>query len=101
MDAKRPFTMADVLILERAALEYRSGGGSFVYCNKPYSCGVDEALSHFRPFHGPIFKAGVMAATDTAADGATIERTDKETVITLKPLKGSRARKPYIIRLWV
>ena len=95
----RPLTMADVLILERAALEYRAGG--FVYCNKPYSCGVDEALASFRAFHGPAFPAGVMAAADTSADGsATIERKEKETIITIKPLKGSRARKPYIIRLW-
>ena len=91
--------MADVLILERAALGYRSGG--FVYCNKPYSCGVDEALSHFRAYPGPVFPAGVMADKDMATDGSTtIVRTGKETTITLKPLKGGRARRPYIIKLW-
>ena len=97
--AHKPLTMADVIILERAALEYRTGG--FVYCNKPYPCGVDEALSHFRAYQGPVFTAGVMAAADTSADGsATIERKEKETIITIKPIKGSRARKPYVVRLW-
>lgn len=99
MESKN-LTLAGNLILERAALEYRAGG-SFVYCSQPFSCGVDEAVAHLAQYKGFIFPAGVMADSDTSKDGrATIKRGDRETVITVKPLPGSRMRKPWTLRLW-
>lgn len=104
-------TMADTIQEEAAALIARTGGAGFVYINKPYSCGISEALSHFRPFEylefpkigagGPVRSTDTME-TATSKDGrATIERATNGTEIVLKPLKGSRMRRPYVIRLWV
>lgn len=95
-------TLAQNLILERAALGYRNAGNGFVYCSQPYSCGVNEAIAHLAKYDGFIFPAGVMANSDTSKCGrATITRTDRETVISVKPLKGSRARKPWTLKLWI
>lgn len=98
-------TLADTIQEEARDLSARaSDGRSFVYVNKPYSCGIPESLSHFRPFEYLEFPAGAAGPLEIlkSKDGrATIERGQEYTVITLQPLKGSRKRRPYIIRLWV
>ena len=59
----------------------------YPYSNKPYSCGRNECLTHFKGYKTPA--------------NMTIERTPKDTTITIKPLKGTGKRKPYIIHLWI
>lgn len=73
-------TMADVLVREAREL------GGLVYCSKPYPCALTEALTTFKKYDAP--------------DKLDIERADGKTVIKIKPLKGSRKRKPYVIMLW-
>jgi hypothetical protein len=60
-----------------------------VYLSKPYSCCLDECLGYFAGYILP------------APDRFAVERTEKETKIIIKPLKGSGKRKPYIINMWV
>ena len=61
---------------------------NIVYCNKPYSCAIEEALSYFKSFKMP------------KQDDYIIDRNGKTTTIELKPMKGSRKRKNYTIVLW-
>ena len=69
--------------------EEASRFNNVVYFSKPYSCCIDEALGHFRNWDMP------------KPERLTIERTDKDTKISIKPIKGSGLRKPYVIRLWI
>jgi len=73
--------MAELLITESNRFD------NFVYCSKPYSCGLQEALNTFKDFKVP--------------KNMDIVREEKRTTITLNPLKGTRKRKPYVIVLWV
>lgn len=77
-------TMNEFLIMEARALSQ----DHIVYFSKPYPCCVDEALSYFRKWDKPDDKSMV------------ITREEKQTTISIKPLKGSGARKPYVIKLW-
>lgn len=60
---------------------------NIVYSSKPYACALPECLSFFE---------------DRVVDEEryTIEREEGETRIMVKPVKGSGARKIYVIRLW-
>lgn len=60
-----------------------------VYFSKPYSCCYEECMSYFKGWDAPD------------PSRMTIERTDKQITISVKPLKGSRKRKPYVITLWI
>ena len=71
-------------LLEREA-KHLTG---FVYSTFPYSCGLAEAKIHSRHNQAP-----------TPAQ-MTIQRNPDQVIITIKPLKGSRKRKPMIIKLW-
>ena len=62
---------------------------NFVYSSKPYSCGINEAISYFKDFKIP------------KEDQYSIAREEKSTIIDIKPIKGSGKRKHYIITLWV
>lgn len=59
--------------------------GGHCYSNYPYCCSSDEAIIHLMKYD--------------FLETATIERTDKETIIYLKPLKNKR-RKMLKWRLW-
>jgi len=59
-----------------------------VYFSKPYSCAMDECLSYFKNYLIPH-------------DRLSIEKTDTQTNIHIKPIKGSGKRKEYIIKIWV
>ena len=73
-------TLADFFIEESKRFD------NIVYFSYPYSCCLDEACSYAKDFTYPR--------------GALIERDEKETRIILKPLKGSRKRKNFVIRIW-
>lgn len=60
-----------------------------VYFSKPYPCCYDECITYFKKWDMPDPKR------------MTIERTEKEITISIKPLKGSGKRKLYVIQLWV
>jgi hypothetical protein len=72
-------------LLREEALRFNN----VVYFSKPYCCCIDECLSHFKGYDAP------------EPENMTIERTEKETTIAIKPLKGSGKRKLYVIKLWV
>jgi hypothetical protein len=76
-------TMAD--LLKKEAQRFNN----YVYCNTPYSCGLPEALGTFEEYLIP------------SDDNIKIERTEKETRITLNPKKGSGKRKPYVVKIWI
>ena len=78
-------SMVELLTEETNRLE----GKGMVYFSKPYSCCYEEAMNYFRGFEAPN------------PETYTIERTDKQTTISIKPLKGSRKRKLFVIKLWV
>ncbi len=61
---------------------------NIVYLNFPYSCCLDEAVSH-------------AAHYQVNEKNITIDRTDKQTNINIKPTKGSGKRKIMVIKLWV
>jgi len=61
---------------------------NLLYCNKPYSCGIDEASGQFDDYSVPSDKR------------MTIVREEKSVTISISPLKGSGKRKPYVIELW-
>ena len=63
-------------------------GTDYVYCNQPYSCMLSEANNTFNKYNVPSEKQ------------MSINKTEKSIDITIKPLKGSRKRKLYQIRLW-
>jgi len=79
-------TLADLLKEETQALEERAKG--WVYLNYPYPCSLNEAMAYARKYKYPSKKR------------MTIEREPTRTRIILKPLKGSRKRKPHVIQLW-
>jgi hypothetical protein len=74
-------TMNELLTTEAQRIN-----NGYCYCSRPYPCTIMEALAHFRKFDAP--------------DDPSIEREHNRTTITVKPLKGSGKRKPYIITLW-
>ena len=76
-------TMVDFL---KEEMKYFSG--HIVYFDKPYSCASEEALSLFKGYDAPDPKR------------LTIERTEDSVTISIKPLKGSGKRKPYVIHMW-
>lgn len=78
-----PKTMVQFLTEEYNKLD------GWVYFSKPYSCCYDECMTHFKGWDMPDPKR------------MTIERTEREITISIKPLKGSGKRKPYVIKLWV
>ena len=61
---------------------------NIVYFSKPYSCAMEEALSYFKNYTMP------------KEDQYTIDRSTSQTVVSLKPMKGSRKRKLYTIVMW-
>ena len=63
-------------------------GTDYVYCNQPYSCMLSEAITSFRHYEAPNNKQ------------VSINKTENRVDIEIKPLKGSRKRKPYKITLW-
>lgn len=73
-------TLADLLKEESERFN------SYCYIDYPYPCMITEALIYARKYGYP--------------HDCKITRTEDQTTIELKPLKGSRKRKPYIIKLW-
>jgi hypothetical protein len=81
-------TLADLLRTEAEALEKRAGG--IAYLSYPYPCCIEEAAITAKKFEYP------------PEDRLTIDRRERRTTkIYLKPMKGSRKRKPLEIRIWV
>lgn len=80
-------TLADLLKQEAA---YVNNG--FCYSTFPYACCMDEAITHSKHLAAP------------PASRLTITRTDddkkKESKIEIKPIPGSRKRKPMVITLY-
>ena len=74
-------TLADLL-----KTESKHVNDGFCYSTYPYPCHITEAL--------------VYAKNYTIPNNPTITRSDNEVIISLKPRKGSRKRKPMIIKLW-
>ncbi len=60
-----------------------------VYFSKPYSCATEEALSYFKGYDMP------------KPESMIIERGEKSTTVSLKPMKGSGKRKMYVIKMWI
>ena len=81
-------TLADLLHTEAHFLEIESPRG-FVYSSYPYPCGMTEALGHAKRHTYPSKRQ------------LSVSREPCMTRIEIKPLKGSRKRKPFVIRLWV
>lgn len=61
--------------------------GGLCYFDKPYLCCSQEALGYFDKILYPHNRIEIL-------------RDDKSTVISIKPIKGSRKRKPMIIKMW-
>jgi hypothetical protein len=78
-------TLADLL---KAEAKHVNNG--FCYSTYPYACCIDEALIDAKRYKAPT--------------NPTITRIDNdkitETTIELKPLPGSRKRKPFTITLY-
>lgn len=79
-------TLADLLRKEAHALETKTG--HIIYLNYPYSCCLQEAMMHSQKYQHP------------RENEMEIEREPTQTTIKLKPLKGSRRRKKFEIKLW-
>jgi hypothetical protein len=75
-------TLADLLKEESRNLV------GFVYSSFPFSCGLGEAITHTTKTQAPP-----PAQMD-------ITREPNRVTISIKPLKGSRKRKPLVIKLW-
>lgn len=76
-------TMADLIRTEAKRFD------GFCCSSMPYSCFINEAYAYFVKFLKP------------EADRLKIDRTANDrTVISIKPLKGSRCRKVQKIMLW-
>lgn len=73
-------TLADLLDEQAHKLN------GFVYCNFPYSCGLDEAKTYARVYSYP---------TDFQ-----VTQNGSKITISIKPFKGSRKRRPIVIKLW-
>jgi len=80
-------TLADLL-----KQEARYVNNGFCYSNFPYPCMVDEAMTDARRFTAPPESRMTITRID--------DEHKRESVIEIKPMPGSRKRKPITINLY-
>lgn len=79
-------TLSD--LIKDEAEELSSKTGKYPYFSKPYPCAMEECLSYFKNYLVPVNRI-------------EINKTENQTEINIKPIKGSGKRKLYTIKIWV